>query len=78
MSPFFAFEAQQPITFKLFNKRVCLVLLIEFRLGGENLPNKVRIGDGETNGRAEPHEKCCTYDQPQLLLCQKRKEKIKV
>lgn len=60
VSPFLSFEAEEAVTFKLLHKWVSLNLLIEFCLGGEDISDEVWIGDGETNRRSEPHQKCCT------------------
>jgi len=61
VSPFFSFEAEESITFKLLHKRGRFVFLVEFWLGGQDFADEVWIRDGDSNGGTKPYEECCTF-----------------
>jgi len=61
VSPFFSFEAEESITFKLLHQWGRFVFLVEFWLGGEDFADEVWIRDGDSSGGSKPDEECCTF-----------------
>lgn len=59
--PLVAAQADEPLALELAHHRVRLVAVEVVGAGQEDLPDEVRVGDGEPRRRAEPYQERGTW-----------------